>query len=301
MKQLMVNLIAATVLGLPAPADAQSWDPLEALKPLNPLRIPDKPVEGPPERAEPEMAVYKPAGPGPFSAIVVQHGCGGISDHIGAWASQLVKAGYVALVLDSLTQRNVRNNCPPFAVPTPNGTLDAYHALEHLAKQPYVHKDRIGMLGASWGGMNALFAARKDIAERLPRGDKALRFRAIVSVYPHCFIPNFPLPRGRTDLEWLSVDSTDRPLLVLMGAADEETPAKFCLPRLEALRAKGANVVWHIFPDATHSWDNRAVSGNTVPKTAFGGVYTPVFNGQVTQEAHARALEFFARELGTRP
>src|SRR3990172_1207162 len=130
MKKIALAVLAAAALSLPALAGAQTFDLLQALKPLDPLKIPDKAVEGAPERAEPEMAVYKPAGPGPFPAVVLQHGCAGISDGIGGWANLLIKAGYAVLVVDSLTQRNVRNNCPPFAVPTPNGTLDAYQALE---------------------------------------------------------------------------------------------------------------------------------------------------------------------------
>lgn len=221
MKRLTVSsLFAVAVLWLPGSAGAQTLDPMQALKPLDPLRIPDKPIEGAPDRPEPEMAVYKPAGPGPFPAVVLQHACAGIYAHIGEWAKQLLKAGYAVLVLDILTQRNVRNNCSlPLAVPYINGTLDAYRALEHLAKQPYVDKDRIGMLGFSQGAGIVPLAARKDLAERLPRGSKELRFRALASMYPFCFLQGFRTPRGPMDLEWLSVEETDRPLLVLMGEA----------------------------------------------------------------------------------
>ena len=258
------------------------------LKPLSPLEIPEKPTEGPPDRSEPYMGIYKPTGPGPFPAVVLQHTCGGVQEHIGDWTKQFHGAGYVVLVLDSLTQRNVSNNCTiPVPVPTLNGTLDAYQALEHLVKQPYVDKNRIGMLGLSWGGMNALLVARKDIAEALPRSSKELRFRAVASVYPHCFMPQLRTPRGPLDIEYLSVDATDRPLLVLMGEQDEETPPKFCLPRLEALKAKGAKVAWHVFPQTTHAWDNRLASGR-VRRTVFGGSHRYEFNAAATQESYKR-------------
>src|SRR5262245_56175507 len=102
MRLLIASLLAALVL-LPTSAGAQTvWDPIRSLKSLDPLRLPVKAVEGVPERAEPEMGVYKPAGPGPFEAVVVHHTCAGIYAHVGTWTRQLLEAGYVVFVLDSL-------------------------------------------------------------------------------------------------------------------------------------------------------------------------------------------------------
>src|SRR5262245_37157745 len=163
MKLLLVGSLLAGIILLPTSASGQTvWDPIRSLKSLDPLRIPAKAVEGAPDRAEPEMSVYKPVGPGPFAAVVVVHTCAGIYAHVGTWTRQLLEAGYAVFVLDSLTQRYVRNNCNSLAVPAINGALDAYQALEHLAGQSYVDKDRVGILGMSWGGMVALYAARKD-------------------------------------------------------------------------------------------------------------------------------------------
>ena len=296
---LALNCALLAAILLPATAVGQIWDPLRALKPLNRLRIPDKPVEGPPTRTEPEMAVYKPPGSGPFAAVVVQHTCAGIYGHIGSWTRELVQAGYVVLVLDSLTQRNVRRNCDqPLPVPSINGTLDAYQALEHLADQPYVDKDRIGMLGMSWGGTNAVLSARKDVAERLPRNRKEIRFRASAALYPHCLWPQITTAAGTVDVDFLSIKETDRPLLVLMGEDDKESPASLCLPGLEALKAKGARISWHVFPHTTHSWDNPQSSGY-VTHAYFGGSHQYQYSPSATQESYQRVLDYFARELGS--
>lgn len=44
----------------------------------------------------------KPKGDGPFPAIVLLHGCRGITAYLEPWVERLVKWGYVALQVDSL-------------------------------------------------------------------------------------------------------------------------------------------------------------------------------------------------------
>lgn len=241
------------------------------------------------------MSLYKPAGPGPFAAAVLLHGCAGPRRHLSEWAAELLRAKMAVLILDSLTQRGVRNNCRiPLRVTTINGALDAFRALEHLAAQPYVDAGRVALIGFSWGGMAALLAARPELAERLPRERPRLRFRAVVALYPHCRIPAFPTPLGLREIEYLA--ETDRALLVLMGGRDEETPARICLPRLEALKARGAPVEWQVFPDATHAFDIEEADGYTTP-TLFGRLHSYRYDPHTAAAARRRAIAFLEREL----
>jgi dienelactone hydrolase len=241
------------------------------------------------------MGVYKPAGAGPFPGVVLHHTCAGIHDHIGDWTRVLLQAGYAVLVVDSLTQRRVSNNCrPPLAIPTANGVLDAHHALEHLARQPYVDRDRIGFIGLSWGAMIGLLSAQKDFTDRLPRPSKEPRFSAIVAVYPHCVIPAGTI-RGLGEIRYLG-ERADSPLLVLMGGDDVETPPKYCLPGLEAMKAKGMKVEWEVYPGAGHGWDLRWASGKT-GHSFFVGSYTYQYRERTSAEARKRALEFLSREM----
>lgn len=295
----MKGALVSLALLIPLAAGAQTpYDFSKARLAQRPLSFPDKPIESS-APSEPDMGIYKPAGPGPFPALILSHNCAGIMDHIGDWTNLLVTAGYVAFVVDSFTQRYIRlgENCKfPPRMNTSESTLDAYHALEHLAGQPYVDKERIGLLGFSWGAMVGLLAARKDIADILPRQRRELRFRAVASLYPHCFIPEIRLPQGGAmSVEWLG-PATDRPLLVLMGERDEETPPKFCLPRLEALKAAGANVDWQVYPGATHFWDGRRYSGHA-NDTFYGVKHVIRFNAEVTRASQQRVLQFMAREM----
>ena len=64
--------------------------------------------------------LFKPAGAGPFPAVVMMHGCSGIYSNSNPtsgvasinreWGDRLVAAGYVALLVDSFTPRNAPQN-----------------------------------------------------------------------------------------------------------------------------------------------------------------------------------------------
>jgi hypothetical protein len=79
-----------------------------------------------------QMAIYKPSGDGPFPAVVILPSCGGLRPEILDWAKRTVARGYVAFVVDPVTQRG-----QPVCVPNSpsnhyRGTKDAFQALAHL-------------------------------------------------------------------------------------------------------------------------------------------------------------------------
>jgi dienelactone hydrolase len=55
--------------------------------------------------------LIKPAGPGPFPAIVLMHQCGGLNVAVAAWARAAVSHGYAVLLVDSLAPRSVKSVC----------------------------------------------------------------------------------------------------------------------------------------------------------------------------------------------
>ena len=240
------------------------------------------------------MAIYKPAGAGPFPAVVIHHSCGGIRTEVKDWAKAALAQGYVAFVLDSLGPRGLKTNClPPSPVTVSRGVKDAFQALAHLKSLPFVDASRIGFIGFSWGAMVGLLTASKEISNALSSGD---RFAAAVVLYPMC---NFPGSAGfPTSFEYLRPD-IDKPLLVLMGGEDTETPASECLPRLDALRARGAPVESKLYASATHCWDCASI--DSLRKTDFQGhsvVYR--YDKEITDDSVRRTFEFLARNLAPR-
>src|ERR1700682_6081422 len=52
-----------------------------------------------------EGRLVKPGGAGPFPALVLLHGCHGVSPQVYAWGRWLADRGYVAFVVDSYCPR----------------------------------------------------------------------------------------------------------------------------------------------------------------------------------------------------
>ena len=242
--------------------------------------------------SSPETAIYKPAGDGPFPAVVIHHSCGGLRPEIQDWAKAAVKRWYVAFVLDSNSPRGLKVNCfPPTKVPVSRGVKDAFQALAHLKTLPMVDPARIGFFGFSWGAIVGLLASSSEISKSLSDG---ARFSSAVALYPMCNFPGsatFPV-----QFEYLRPD-TDRPLLVLMGGQDTETPASECLPRIKALQERAAPVESHFYPAATHCWDCSSIDG--LRKTDFqGNAVAYRFDRAITDDSMRRTFEFLDKYTG---
>jgi dienelactone hydrolase len=142
----------------------------------------------------PHMAMLKPAGDGPFAAIVLLHQCAGLNPAVLAWARKAIARNYVVLVVDSLGPRGVKSVCygPQAGVNLFRGVRDALQAAEQLRRQPFVEKDRIALVGFSWGAMVGLLASSSHYAKALKIGPG---FTTVASLYPGCF--SISPPNGR--------------------------------------------------------------------------------------------------------
>ncbi len=216
----------------------------------------------------------KPKGAGPFPAVVLLHSCLGLPSNRRAIEAALTSSGYVALFVDDFATRGLKETC---AVDFPEGLADAYGALAFLATLPYVDKARIAAVGFSQGADTALSIAdeRSASAYALPEG---LRFRAAAAFYPPCANQNnAPLLI---------------PTLILVGGADEVTPAADC-ERLMKTQAGEAKLV--VYPGASHCFDDpefrdgRQVMGMTLK-------YDPKAAERAKEELSAFLAEKLARQ-----
>jgi dienelactone hydrolase len=236
------------------------------------------------------MAIYKPSGDGPFPALVIVHTCGGLRLEIRDWTKLALGQGYVVFVMDSLGPRGLKTVCyPPTPVNPVRGAKDAFQALEHLKKFSFVDPQRIGLIGFSWGAMVGLLVSSKAYADVFSPGN---RFHSVASLYPGCY---FSAKGQLREFEYLRPD-TDQPLLVLMGELDTETPPADCLPRLQALKEKGAPVEWHLYPKTTHCWDCKSLD-NFSKTDARGNHVVYRYSKETTQDSSRRAFEFFSKPL----
>lgn len=206
----------------------------------------------------------KPHGDGPFPAVVLMHGCGGVQVGNEQWATDLTKWGYVTLLVDSFGPRGLSEICTNLGrLGVTDRTSDAYGALEYLRTMAFVDKERVALMGWSHGGMVVLSSMW---AHRRPRTDG---FRAGVALYPYC--------------EHYS--SIYAPVLVLIGDADDWTPAVRC-----DVFKNNSMVEVKVYRGAPHSFDNPGI-----PRTYLGHVLG--YDRAATADARERVQEFLGRHL----
>lgn len=244
----------------------------------------------------PRFSLYKPDGPGPFPAVVLQHQCGGLQRQnfsnasMLEWAKKAVARGYVALLMDSLGPRGVDTVCYGFkgGVNWGRGLKDVQQAAQYLRTLEYVDQDRVALAGYSWGAAIGLLASSSIAVETL---NVPGRFNAIVSFYPPCYLK----PKGRNPYELITA-GIDRPLLVLLGGQDNETPPQECIDRLEPMKKAGAPIELHIYPEATHCWDCKSLDG--FRKTdARGSSVVYRYDKTLTNDAEDRMFAFFDKSF----
>lgn len=226
-------------------------------------------------------------------AVVILPTCGGVSQHIRDWTEAAVAVGYTVLVVDSL--RGLPNDCgSPSKITNGRYIKDALDAVAHLATQPQVDAERISLLGFSKGALIATWLASSAVSSALRLGSPAVA--SVASMYGFCSLgPTRGRPQGIQILQ----PNTDRPLLMLLGGQDNETPPTSCLDRLPKLKESGAPVSWHLYPDATHAWDKSEQNGFS--KVDFKGErVTYRFDKTVTDDSRNRVFRFFSAQTNAK-
>jgi dienelactone hydrolase len=206
-----------------------------------------------------------------YPAVVVLHGCSGISSHSAGVADRLGSWGYVALAVDSLGPRGVADRC------TRSGyqeqAFDAYAALRYLAQQFFVDATRIAVLGHSMGGIATLYAVDRDMAAQY----FTERFRAAIAYYPACILPEVSLTA---------------PTLILTGESDDWTPAERCREMVTHARSDSAPIALHVYPDTHHAFDVAALQPG---RRVFG--HWVEYNEPASTDAAEKTRAFLAAHL----
>jgi dienelactone hydrolase len=239
----------------------------------------------------------RPEGAGPFPAVVLLHGCHGVSRSTRDWGQWFRARGYVALIVDSWTPRGIRDGCVPGPELANTERLDdAVGALRWLHARPYVDRARVGAIGWSNGGVFAMAVINGPSLERARlRGAEppAPGFAASVAMYPGgCYS--------------LAHETVVRPLLLLIGDADDWTSPAECAQMVEAMRGRGADVTLVHYPGAVHYFDVAGqarvvlpeVENRNKPDGCCGA--TVGYDATADADARRRIEAFFARHLEPR-
>jgi dienelactone hydrolase len=235
-----------------------------ALVPTDPARIP--------EYVGTNGKFSKPAGVGPFPAVVIMHGCGGPPGH-QEWIGRLNDWGYATYYIDSFGPRNLTHVCAEQQFKGYERVDDAYAALAHLRTRGDVRADRIGLIGFSHGAAATSSVVRADNAEKANMPP----FAAAVAYYGGCRNEKFRL-------------ATD--LLILFGEADDWANVKAC-PRMMERQDKATRdrLVIVTYPGAYHDFD----IGPRPPREYLG--HHIEYNEAAAKDSFERTKAFFERRL----
>jgi dipeptidyl aminopeptidase/acylaminoacyl peptidase len=140
---------------------------------------------------------------------------------------------------------------------------DYLSAIDDVSKEPFINKDKLGAVGASYGGYSVFYLA----------GLHEGRFKAFIS---HCGIYNLesmygateetffvnydnggpywakPKPKGYTFSPHLFVDKWDTPIMIITGEMDLRVPYTQSLEAFNAAQLRGIPSKLLVFPEETH-------------------------------------------------
>jgi dienelactone hydrolase len=182
-------------------------------------------------------------GTGKLPVVVLIHGSSGIGPNIDLWPRDLNAMGISTFAIDGFTGRGLTTvGADQAQLGRLNLILDAYRALDILAKHPRVDPQRIVLMGFSRGGQATLYASLKRFNETWNKS--GVRFAAYIPFYPDC-ITSY---RGNLELAG--------PVREFHGTPDDYNPVAPCKAYIGRLRAAGQDAQLTEYPNAQHGFDN---------------------------------------------
>jgi dienelactone hydrolase len=253
------------------------------------MKLPVETLSARAARFAPFYRIVKPDGPGPFPTVVHFHGCG---DHDGPqpnYAAAAAARGVASILVNSFAPRGITLLearllvCSGMRLWGRERAGDVLAALHWARQQNWVDSGRLGVAGWShgaWSIMDALalgqtcgtHAQLKDLPD-----DPFEGLKTAFLVYPWCGIGAQTLSRG-----WSKLIPT---AFIL---AQDDSLAGITLPLKAAARLSkaGCQVETHIYPGATHSFDEETSVNPTFR-----------FNPEHARDAHVRFADWMERFL----
>jgi dienelactone hydrolase len=189
--------------------------------------------------------VFRPEGPGPYPAVAFVSGCSGFTPSVAPRAyervaQQFQAQGFIVIFVDYLARRGLQS-CVRAPITPEDAGKDLVAATGWLQSQPFVDKTQIIAIGWSYGGGAVLAALADHSAEQLA-------FSRAVVYYPSC----------QTVRPW----KVATPVLMLLAADDDVTPAKMCQEAVPKNAPPGA-VKIVTYRGALHAFDVSELPAKT--------------------------------------
>lgn len=207
----------------------------------------------------------RPKGNGPFPAVLVCHENRGLLEHIKDVARRLGKAGYAGLAVDLLSRQGGTDKITDAAqvpgllanAPAQQLVQDFKDGVTYLQGQPFVSKDRIGMVGFCFGG-----GITWRCATQIPELKAAVPF----------YGPNPPLE---------DVPKINAAVLAMYGELDTRITSGSAAIEA-AMQQNNKTFAKIVYPNANHAFYNDTGAS---------------YNAEAAQDAWAKTLAWFDKYL----
>lgn len=199
----------------------------------------------------PHLEIMQPKTAGRHPAVLYFHGCGGPKESRSWRAQEAVDRGFVAIIVDSYTGREIKweRTCSGERMPGFERVADVLVALDIARNMPSVDPDQLFLNGYSHGAWTILESLA--LGESLPRGLKDSPKNPLEGVlgliawYPYCGMA----------AQFSSGLQTQVPVLMLLAQEDRTTPPQPCIDFANSEKEKGYPISWHVYPGVDHGFD----------------------------------------------
>jgi dienelactone hydrolase len=189
-----------------------------------------------------QLRIPKP-GNNKLPAVVLVHGSGGVNASADRWAQDLNSIGIAVFVLDAFSGRGISSTVNDQAqLDTIAMMVDAYRALELLARHSRIDASRIAVMGFSKGGVAAVYSSSDRFRKMYAAA--GTEFAAHIGLYTPC------------NTTYLDDDkTTGKPIRMFHGSSDDWVAIGPCREYVERLKLAGADVTLTEYPGAYHAYD----------------------------------------------
>ena len=196
-----------------------------------------------------------------YPLVICKHGSMGWRGHHHEHSVNFLNNGFAIFRVNSFDARQVVSIVEDqIQVTLATVMTDCFNALKILSKHPDIDSSKIFIAGWSLGGSTAIYSAWEPLAEKLaPDGE---RFAGHLAFYPGAFM--WP-----EEMRW-----SKSPILTLIGADDDYTPAVLIEKLSPAINQNGGNSNLIVYEGGHHSFDSIDPVVYVPNAIAVGGRHT---------------------------
>ena len=205
--------------------------------------------------------IFPDEGKEKYPLVICMHGSMGWRGHHHEHSVNFLNNGFAIFRVNSFDARQVVSIVEDqIQVTLATVMTDCFNALKILSKHPNIDSSKIFIAGWSLGGSTAVYSAWEPLAEKLaPEGE---RFAGHLAFYPGAFM--WP-----EEMRW-----SKSPILTLIGADDDYTPAVLIEKLSPAINQNGGNSNLIVYEGGHHYFDSIDPVVYVPNAIAVGGRHT---------------------------